>query len=215
MNKFNLVLTASGFNDINNYVSDEMIEFFASISKNKKIMILANAAPKNSGNYIARENVKENFLKVGAIKVDIVDLDFTNLEIMLEYDIIYGIGGDSTPLIELNTNPKFKETMLQFLKNGIYIGESAGTAILYHDLKWIYEIKHNNKPNKYSLNLPTYKGLGLTEYNIFPHYNKLDSNTKTIIKNYELSNNFKIIKLNDGEFIIVNYEEIENISADK
>lgn len=205
MNNYNLILTASGFNDINNYVSDEMKKLFAGISKDKKIMILANAAPEGTGNYIARDNVKENFLSCGASQVDIIDLDNDNSEIILNYDIIYGLGGDSTPLIELNKNPKFKETILEFLKKGIYVGESAGTAILYPDLKWIYEIKHYNKPNKYHLDLPTYKGLGLTDYNIFPHYNKLDEHTKLLIDEYEKNNNFTITKLNDGEFITINY----------
>lgn len=97
--------------------------------------------------------------------------------------------------------------MMDFLSIGIYIGESAGTAFLYNDLEWIYIIKHNNKPEKYLLNLETYKGLGLTDYNIFPHYNKLDDSTKLLIDKYEEENNFPIMKLNDGEFITLNYEK--------
>lgn len=207
MGNYNLLLTASGYNEINNYVSEEMKKLFRQIVPNKNIMILANAAPIGTGNYVARDNVKENFLKDGANKVDIIDLNDENLDLILNYDIIYGIGGDSTPLIELNKNPKFKENLLEFLKKGIYIGESAGTAILYNDLRWIYEIKHHNKPNKYHLDLPTYKGLGLTDYNIFPHYNKLDDRTKELIAEYEKNNNIIITKLNDGEYIPINYKK--------
>lgn len=207
MKEYNLVLTSSGFNDINNYVSEDMKELLASISKNKKIMVLANAAPIGTGNYIARDNVKENFLKVGASSVDIIDLTSSTLELMLDYDIIYGLGGDATPLIELNRNPEFKNTLLKFLKKGIYIGESAGTAILYNDLRWIYEIMSYKQPEKFILDLPTYEGLGLTSYNIFPHYNKADNETKKLIDAYEKENNFIITTLNDGEFITINYQQ--------
>lgn len=203
---YNIILTASGYNDINNYVSNEMKALFRKIASNKNIMVLANAAPYGTGNYKARENVKENFLRDGAKNVDIIDLTDHNMEVLLDYDIIYGIGGDSTPLLELNKNPKFKETLVKFLKTGIYIGESAGTAILYHDLKWIYEIKHERKPEKYRLDLESYKGLGFTNYNIFPHYNALDDKTKERITEYEKKHNFIITKLNDGEFITVRYQ---------
>ena len=211
---YNILLTASGFNDINNYVSDEMRAVFSDISLNKKVMILANAAPVGSGNFIARDNVKDNFYKAGAKQVDIVDLTDNTLDVILNYDILYVIGGDSTPLIELNKNPKFKEAVVQFLKRGIYIGESAGTAILYHDLKWVYEIKHNNKPHKYHLDLPTYKGLGLTDYNIFPHYNKIDEYTKELINECEKKYNIQITRLNDGEYIAIKYME-EEINEDR
>ena len=37
-------------------------------------MILANAAPIGTGNYMARDNVRDNFMGVGASKVDIIDI---------------------------------------------------------------------------------------------------------------------------------------------
>ena len=126
----NILVTSGGFNTINNYVSEENIELFKKISNGKKVLIIANAAPFESGNYIARENVKENFLKVGAIKADIVDLNKDSINIMLDYDIIYGLGGNVTNLLELIEIKPFKELFNKFLEKGIYIGESAGSIIL-------------------------------------------------------------------------------------
>lgn len=43
--KKNIIVTSGGFNTINNYVSEDNIKLFKELSNNKKIMILANAAP--------------------------------------------------------------------------------------------------------------------------------------------------------------------------
>lgn len=121
MNKFNLILSSSGFNDINNKISDEIVGLFKKISKDKKVLIIANAAPMGTGNYIARDNVKQNFLKIGASKVDIVDINKDNVNIIPTYDIIYGLGGNPTHLVELNQKTNFKKYLIEFLKHGIYI----------------------------------------------------------------------------------------------
>lgn len=204
MKDFNIVLTSSGFNDVNNFVSEEMKELFKQIGANKKIMILSNAAPKGTGNYIARDNVKDNFLKVGASKVDIVDITNDNIASMLDYDVIYGLGGDPYYLIEINRNPKFRETLIKFLKSGIYIGESAGSLILCDDLKWVYITKKGSKP-KYDIELDTYAGLNLTDYKIFPHWNKVKDDVKEKVEKYENETGIKITKLNNGEYITINY----------
>lgn len=200
--KNNIILTSSGFNNVNNFVSEKMKQLFRELAKGKKVMILANAAPEGTGNYNARANVKENFLEVGASQVDIIDLNAENLPLMLSYDIVYGLGGDPTYLIELNTHPKFKETMVKFLKTGIYIGESAGSMILCDDLKWAYIIKKGTKP-KYDVQLDTYRGLNLTDHKVFPHWNKLSQEIKTKTEVYEKEHKVKFLKLNDGEYCIV------------
>ena len=196
----NIYITSGGFNSINNYVSDENIKLFKEISVGKKVLILANAAPYGSGNYVARENVKENFLSVGATKVDIVDLDKENVNIILDYDIIYGLGGNVTNLIELIKNTNFKELLIKFLDKGIYIGESAGSIILSDNVKYIYDIKKGTKP-KYDVELDSYEGLGLIDMYIFPHYQKLNDDIKDKINNYEINNNIIITRLNDGDII--------------
>ena len=202
----NIIVTSGGFNSINNYVSDENIELFKKISEGKKVIVIANAAPEGSGNYIARENVKENFLKVGAVSCDIVDLDKDNVDTILNYDVIYMLGGNVGKLIELNHNTNIKELIIKFLEKGIYIGESAGSMILSKDVKYIYDLKKGTKP-KYSVVYDSYDGFGFIDYYILPHYQNEDEMMDEKVKNYELSNNIKLTKLNDGEIILCNYGE--------
>ena len=200
----NILITSGGFNTINNYVSEENINLFTKISVSKKVMILANAAPVGTGNYKARENVKSNFLNSGAKQVDIIDLDNTNIDSILNYDIIYVLGGNVTPLIELNKNPKLKENILEFLEHGIYIGESAGSIFLQKDAKYYYDIKKGTKP-KYDVNLDTYECLGLVDICIYPHFQKANETMKIKTKEYENTHNIKITRLNDGEIISCSY----------
>lgn len=204
-NKYSLILTSSGFNDINNYVPEEIKNLYKEISKDKKVMILANAAPMGDGNYNARECVKNNFLSIGAKTADIVDIDSSNIESILNYDIIYGLGGNPTHLIELCNNLPFREYMIKFLKNGIYIGESAGTIILCDDLKWLYVVKKGSKP-KYDVELDSYKGLNLSNTKVMPHYNRISESIKTKMDLYEKENDISITKLNDGDYILEYYK---------
>ncbi|MBP3255822.1 MAG: hypothetical protein J6M60_04980 [Clostridia bacterium] len=118
--KNNILVTSGGFNSINNYVSDDNVELFKEISSDKKVMVLANAAPEGTGNYVARENVKENFLSVGAKQVDVIDLDESSLDVILDYDVIYALGGDVTPLLKLNNNPKLKKYISIFRTWSLY-----------------------------------------------------------------------------------------------
>ena len=197
----NIIVTSGGFNTVNNYVSSKNIELFKSITALKKVMIIANAAPSGTGNFIGRENVKDNFLEVGASQADIVDLDDSNLDLILNYDVIYILGGNATPLIELNKNPKMKENILKFLEHGFIIGESAGSIFLQKDLKYYYDIKRGTKP-KYDVELDTYAGLGLIDIFIYPHFQKANDIMKAKIDDYEKEHNMKITRLSDGEIIV-------------
>lgn len=203
---YNILLTSGGFNSVNNYVSDENRELFKKIAYKKKIVIIANAAPEGTGNFIARENVKQNFLSVGAKSVNILDINSVNIKELLEYDIIYGLGGNITYLIELVQKTDLRNILIEFLKKGIYIGESAGSMILCDDLKWAYDIKKGTK-KKYDVILDTYKGLKLTQYKIFPHFNKASEEMNEKIEIYEKEKDIKITRLKDGEIIKVMYKE--------
>lgn len=199
--KTKIIVTSSGFNTINNYVSEENIKLFKKISNNKKVMIISNAAPEGTGNFKARENVKENFINAGAIHVDIIDLNNSNLDLILDYNIIYILGGNTTPLIKLNNNPKLKANIMKFLERGIIIGESAGSIFLQKNAKYYYDIKKGTKP-KYDVELDTYECLGLIDLFIYPHFQKANETMQQRINEYEKEHNVNITRLNDGDIII-------------
>lgn len=194
-----IILTSNGFNNAGNR-SIEIEELFREISKGKRILLIANAAKQS--NKRSRKDVKENFENIGAKQVCLIELDENNLEEILNYDIVYVLGGDVGELIQLNNTTTFKDYITKFLEKGIYIGESAGSIIMGEDCKWVYDIKKGSKP-KYDKTFESYKGLGFTNLRICPHYNEVSQEIKDKIKKYEIENNMQITRLNDGEFIIL------------
>lgn len=199
---FNLVLTSNGF--INSSPrSKEIDELFGQIARGKKVLLIANAASVVSANYIARVDVKQNFENVGAKIVDVIDIDEHNVAQILDYDVIYITGGQLHELSRMIHQTDFKKYLLEFLKKGICIGESAGSIIFENDIKWYYDVKKGTKP-KYDIILDSYKGLGLTDLNIYPHYNKELDEMRSKISQYEKDHNFKVTPLNDGEFVLLN-----------
>ncbi|MBR4830980.1 MAG: Type 1 glutamine amidotransferase-like domain-containing protein [Bacilli bacterium] len=207
----NIYVTSGGFNTINNYVPEDNIRLFEKLSNGKKVLIIANAAPEGTGNYVARENVRENFLKAGATQADVVDLNSDNVEMILDYDIIYGLGGNITHLIELNKNTRFKDYLVKFLETGIYIGESAGSMILANDVKYAYDLKRGTKP-KYDVILDSYAGLGLIDIYVYPHFQKASDEMKAKTEKFELDTGISITRLNDGDIITYSYSNKKNNS---
>ena len=197
----NIILTANGFNNIGKR-SEKIEKLFEEITKGKKVLLIGNAA--KISNIKSRQDVKDNFEKVGAKQVELLDINQSNLERILDFDVIYGLGGDIGELIQLNNATKFKDYIVEFLKKGIYIGESAGSIIMGKDCKWVYDIKKGTKP-KYDKVFKTYKGLGLTNLRIYPHYDEASKELREKIDIYEKENNIQITKLNNGEFIELEY----------
>ena len=112
---------------------------------------------------------------------------------------MYFTGGDMAPLGELVTE-KVKDCLTHFLSNGgVIVGESAGSIIFGEDFKWYYDVKKGTKP-KYDIKLPSYKGFGFIEENIYPHYNKASEQQKTKIEEYEKQTNTSITRMSDGEW---------------
>lgn len=197
----NIILTANGFNNIGKR-SEKIEKLFEEITKGKKVLLIGNAA--KISNVKSRKDVKDNFEKVGAKQVELLDINQSNLERILDFDVIYVLGGDIGELIQLNNATKFKDYISEFLKKGIYIGESAGSIIMGKDCKWVYDIKKGTKP-KYDKVFKTYKGLGLTNLSIYPHYDEAGKELREKIDKYEKENNIQITKLNNGEFIELEY----------
>lgn len=202
MKEFNIVLTSNGFHNLTPR-SKEIDELFEKIAKNKKVIIIGNAAI--TCNIPARAEVKENFQKIGAKEVQLINLNSENVKTILEYDVIYVLGGDINDLAIAIKETNFKTYVLEFLKSGIYIGESAGTIVLSNDFRYVYDIKKGTKP-RYDKVLESYSGIGLTTINVIPHYNQIEAKLGNKVEAYEKEHQMAITRLNDGEFILEKYE---------
>jgi len=132
----NLILMSDGFTEETSK-NDEINGLFKRVAEGKKVMVLGNATLGGS-NFSQRELVKNRFENVGAKQVDIVDINRDNTATVLDYDVLYVIGGDPRFLLNMLYETNVKENISQFLHNGgVYIGESAGSMILGKKLKWV------------------------------------------------------------------------------
>lgn len=194
-----LIITSGGYLD-----GQRSKEFDMEIEKlcaNKKVLIVTNATSTGS-NFKGVPVLKSNFEKVSQ-SVNALHITEENVELIKQYDIVYFTGGDMAPLGEIVTE-KIKSEIINFLSNGgVIIGESAGSIIFGEDFKWYYDVKKGTKP-KYDVELQSYKGFGLIDKNIYPHYNKASETQKEKIEEYETENDISIMKMNDGEW----FEEV-------
>ena len=192
-----LILTSGGYLD--GQRSTECDEIIEEHSKSKRVLIVDNATTTGSNVY-GLPVLRTNFSKI-AKSVTQLTLSNENIKQIFDYDVLYITGGDTTPLIELINEFDLKSALVLFLESGgTIIGESAGSIIFGSDAKWYYDIKKGTKP-KYDVLLPTYKCLGLTDKNIFPHWDKAKLEMQEKVMQYEKLTGMTITSLIDGEFI--------------
>ena len=194
-----LIITSGGYLD--GQRGEKLDKRIEELSSKKKVLIVTNATSTGS-NVKGVQNIKHNFEEVADV-VDLIHITEDNIDQIKNYDVLYFTGGDMAPLGEIVTEI-IKNAIINFLSNnGVIIGESAGSIIFGEDFKWYYDVKRGTKP-KYDIELPSYKGFGLIEENIYPHFNKANEEQRVKIEDYENHNNVTISKMNDGEW----FEEI-------
>ena len=198
-----IYLTSGGY--IEGQRGEKLDKIIEGSSGGKKVLIVDNATTTGS-NLKGKGSVINDFSLI-AEKVEVLTLTKDNLDEINNYDVIYLLGGDVTPLIELANNSNASEIIKTYVKNGgIIFGESAGSMIFGKDLKWIYDIKRGEKP-KWDAILSSYKGFGLFDVNIFPHWNKVSEQLKENATKYEEENKMVITRLVDGDWLEFDFDE--------
>ena len=199
-----LILTSKSFQRLDD--NEKITKLLTEASNGKNVLMISNAATKETNNFMARVIVKECFENIGALKVDVVDIDSYNIACILDYDVIYVCGGDIRPLLNLIEKTDFKAYIEKFLKNGgTYIGNSSGSVIVGHDTKFLFKLKMGHSKSPEYTAIPEFtKGLGLVDINILPHANCFEIDFVKKCKDYERINGIKFRYLNDDEYILVN-----------
>lgn len=193
--KEKLYLTSGGF--IDGAYGEMMENSFKRVCSGKKVLLIDNATTTGS-NTKGPDSIINNFTRIGA-QVDRVTLNSDNLDIIFDYDVVYVTGGDCAPLAYLAMDDRVREKFVKFLNDGgVAFGESAGSIFFGTDFKWYYDIKKGTKP-KYDVELPSWKGLGLIDKKIYPHYNKASDSQKEKIEDYCIENKTSIICMKDGD----------------
>ncbi len=117
-------------------------------------------------------------------------------------DVIHVNGGNTFYLLLQARKSGFDKFIKSFVENGgIYIGSSAGSIVAAPDIG----IRRKTKHEKFVPQLKDFKGFGLVDFIVFPHWAneefKDDYLSKILIESYATSN--KIILLTDTQYVLV------------
>ena len=198
-----LVVLSSGFVKREPYLD----ELFSDLCQNKKVLIIANAANINSGNFVNRETVKKNLLEVGAVSVDIVNLNIVTISTLPKYEVVYIMGGQLKDLVRAVSEVNFRDVLLKFMEQGVVVAESEGAVVLAEDFKYYYDL-HRGVDLRALSEPESYAGLGFIKYKFFPHFNKQSDIQKQKIVEYNQEHeNGQVTRLSDGDYVL--FDDLE------
>ena len=156
-------------------------------------------------NYHVQRCIKE--LESLNLKVDIFDLDKQPAELLRNYDLVEFIGGNPFYLLQsIREHNAFD--ILKFLADKkVLIGWSAAVFVFGPTL----ELVNSYSPEMNFLGLTDLNGLALTEVEVLPHYSKFLERFERFEERchaYEEKHNIKVIRLNDGDGVIIDGEKM-------
>lgn len=174
----------------------------------KSVLVVTADNEYKERNYHVKRCIEE--LKSLNLSVDIFDIDYQDVNLLSKYDVIEFIGGNPFYLLNSIKERKTEEVIKQLAKEKVLIGWSAAAFVFSPSLNLI----NIYSPELNFLNLKDLNGLALTNIEVLPHYSnfiKRFEKFEELCSNYEKEKNINVIRLNDGEAIIINDNEIEVI----
>ena len=143
-----------------------------------------------------------NELKELGLSVDTFDLDTQEAYELLKYDVVEFIGGNPYYLLNSIYVHNASAVIKQLAEEKVLLGWSAGAMVFTPSIEIVDKLTSEMN----IVNLDDLDGLSLTNTHIIPHYNKfLKSFDKLedICKAYEQEHNCSIVRLDDGDGMII------------
>lgn len=196
-----LILTSNGLSSDN--LIRKMTEYCASLSR-AVIITTASVGYKKNDWHIPQLTKELNSLN---LSVDYFDFDFQNPELLLNYDVIEIIGGNPFYLLKSMRKANCEVIMKKLIQHKIVIGISAGSIVMQKNINLIAQYSPELNDD---VNLTDYSGLGLCSIELLPHYSRfitIFERFEERAKEYEIENNCEIIRINDGQAVIVNSDD--------
>jgi len=148
-------------------------------------------------------STKEKFEEIG-FSSSFFDIEFTPPDQLLEFDIVFFIGGNPFYLLNQIRRTHTGEALREMLFQGKVIsGSSAGCIVLGETIALINEFDSQLNSD---VGLFDFTGVGLTSVNLCPHYSRYVeryTNFEERIRLIEKTQNISITRVNDGEALIV------------
>lgn len=144
-----------------------------------------------------------NELEQIGLSVAYFDIEYENPHLLLQYDIVEIIGGNPFYLLNQMRIQNAKSVFSEIAQHKILIGISAGSVVLQNSIELIAQ--YSPEMNE-DVHLTDLTGLCLTDIEILPHYQRFISRFDRFeerAREYEQNNHCSVIRLNDGEGIVI------------
>lgn len=141
------------------------------------------------------------------LNVETFDLDKQPAEQLLNYDVVEFIGGNPFYLLNSIRESNAADTLRALATKKVLIGWSAAAFVFGPTL----ELVNGYSPEMNFLGIADLKGLELTKIEVLPHYSKFIKRFELFEERcciYEKEHNTKVIRINDGEGVFIDSEEI-------
>ena len=192
-----LILTSNGLSSDN--LMKEMSKYCASLSK-AVLITTASVGYKEKDWHIPRLT-KE--LMSFSLTVDYFDFDVQSPELLLQHDLIEIIGGNPFYLLKSMRKANCEGVMKKLIQDKIVIGISAGSVVMQKNINLIAQ--YSPELNE-GIDLIDFSGFGFTDIELLPHYSKYMTRFDRFeerAREYEIANDCNVIRINDGQAVIV------------
>ncbi len=182
-------------------------------SVGRKLVFVITASETDTGDVSWREADRKALVDAGFEVTDYTFTGKTKEEIEKDlgaFDVLYIEGGNTYYLLQKIQETDCAEVICRLIEDGMpYIGCSAGSCVVGPD---IYPLRHTD-PLKEFRQLTSYKGLGLVNFLILPHWGSPLCKDLYLSKRIKFNYNedHKLMLLTDNQYVIVEDEQMQFI----
>jgi len=205
-----LLLTAYGFST--DSIKNAALDLVGGDFSLYDACIISTSWPIEKENHPQMQQVKNELLTLGVNKVDFLDVEYQNAQLLKNYQLVFLNGGYPFFLLYHLKKSGADKIIIKMAANGTpIIGLSAGSIVMGPDLSLMDYLY----PEDNLFNVKNLTALNLTAVRIFPHYKEMITRDKTITENllrYEKDFNQPLNRLNNHQAILVTDNKTEIIN---
>lgn len=210
---YNIVFLSKNHSSDISFTPTVVSNILSRIVSDKNVLIVIDAVNSDREEDVLQiENLADNIFEYGANKVGIHKYMTDNINIF-DYDVVYIADGSINILSDMINHSDFRDNIRRYLENecGIVAAEGNAGLLSTENISWIYKLSSHVEDsitnNVASIN--NFRGLGITAYNIIPHYNTISVQFLDEITKINDAHLFSILLFGDEELFLDKYEPLQ------
>lgn len=181
------------------------------VDRQKTAALVVTADPLyKENNYHVPRCIEE--LEELGLAVNVFDIDKTPCEDLEQYDVVEFIGGNPYYLLDSVRKHRTEPILQRIADSKLLIGWSAAAFVFGPSLSLVNEYT----PEMNVVGLKDLSALKLTDIEVLPHYDRFlrrfEHFEETCAK-YEADNDVAVVRLNDGDAVLIDESEVRVIRA--